>query len=223
MRLRIPLLGGLQQLSTGLLLAVLALAPSSSTSQAPSRTGWWRCTLRRCPRPLRTRSRSRTGETYLVAPGDDLWTVSERLLGDGGRWRELAEANPGKLDDPTSAAHSRHPAGRCPSSRASAPLTVRVRKGDTLSGLALEHLGAAGRWPRIAAANDDLIDDPDHIEIGWRLVVPGAEPGLPQRRAGTAAGMRRMSSEPVHREKPAAPPADPAPRSQSSVHAAGHR
>ncbi|HEX5334731.1 MAG TPA: LysM peptidoglycan-binding domain-containing protein, partial [Propionicimonas sp.] len=174
-RLRIPLLGGLQQLSTGLLLAVLALAPTSPASQAPPRER-----VVALEEPTRAQvapepDEETEGDTYRVAPGDDLWTVSDRLLGDGGRWRELAEANPGKLADPT---RPLTPGTRLalPASRAAGPLTVRVHKGDTLSGIALEHLGSAGRWPRIAAANDDLIDDPDHIEIGWRLVVPGAEP-----------------------------------------------
>ena len=173
-RLRIPLLGGLQQLSAGLLLAVLALAPSSSASQAPTQERVVALHTPTVPQTVPDRVEEPDGNTYLVAPGDDLWTVSEQLLGDGGRWRELAEANPGKLGDPT---RPLTPGTRLslPASRAATPLTVRVHKGDTLSGIALEHLGAAGRWPRIAAANDDLIDDPDHIEIGWRLVVPGAE------------------------------------------------
>jgi len=173
-RLRIPLLGGLQQLSTGLLLAVLALAPSSSGYQPPPErvVALGAATLPEIePEP----DEDTPDDTYRVAPGDDLWTVSERLLGDGGRWRELAEANPGKLADPT---RPLTPGTRLslPASPAAAPLTVRVHRGDTLSGIALEHLGSAGRWPRIAAANEDLIDDPDHIEIGWRLVVPGAQP-----------------------------------------------
>jgi hypothetical protein len=174
-RLRIPLLGGLQQLSTGLVLAVLALAPSSSGSQAPPPERVVAQAAATLPETEPEPDEETADDTYRVAPGDDLWTVSERLLGDGGRWRELAEANPGKLTDPT---RPLTPGTRLslPASPAAAPLTVRVRKGDTLSGIALEHLGAAGRWPRIAAANDDLIDDPDHIEIGWRLVVPGAEP-----------------------------------------------
>ncbi len=174
LRLRIPLLGGLQHVSTGLLLAVLALAPSASTSPVPPREPVVALYAPQGPETIPDPVEEPEGESYVVAPGDDLWTVSEQLLGDGGRWRELAEANPGKLADPS---RPLTPGTRLalPTSGTAAPLTVRVHKGDTLSGIALEHLGAAGRWPRIAAANDDLIDDPDHIEVGWRLVVPGAE------------------------------------------------
>jgi hypothetical protein len=216
-RLRIPLLAGLQQLSTGLLLAVLALAPGSSASQAPptERVVAPRAAMlpQLDPEPD---EETAAADTYRVVPGDDLWTVSEQLLGDGGRWRELAEANPGKLTDPT---RPLIPGTRLslPASRAAAPLTVRVHKGDTLSGIALEHLGAAGRWPRIAAANDELIDDPDHIEIGWRLVVPGAEPAprtvRPEARPESEEGAKDGGGDtdpPVQRQ-------DPAPESAPTV------
>lgn len=196
LRVRIPLLGGLQHVSTGLLLAVLALAPTSS----PTIVG--------APVPVVARpeptppvvgtSSAQPAEpgpaSYLVAPGDDLWSVSRTLLGDGGRWRELAAANPVELGDPTRplvvGTRLALPAAAAESMR------VRVRRGDTLSGLALEHLGSASRWPRIAAANDDLITDPDHIEIGWRLAIPGAEaaarsarpdPALPHANGGPEA------------------------------------
>ncbi|MGC9453990.1 MAG: LysM peptidoglycan-binding domain-containing protein [Phycisphaerae bacterium] len=33
--------------------------------------------------------------TYVVKRGDTLWSISERLLGDGQRWREIVEMNPG--------------------------------------------------------------------------------------------------------------------------------
>ncbi|MFW6065681.1 MAG: LysM peptidoglycan-binding domain-containing protein [Planctomycetota bacterium] len=33
--------------------------------------------------------------TYVVKSGDTLWSISERLLGDGQRWREIVEMNPG--------------------------------------------------------------------------------------------------------------------------------
>ncbi|MCI1747219.1 MAG: LysM peptidoglycan-binding domain-containing protein [Acidipropionibacterium sp.] len=69
--------------------------------------------------------------------------------------------------------------------------TVVVRAGDTLSGLARSHLGDAERWPEIWEFNRDLIDDPDSIDIGWRLTLPVAsadstEPPSEREKAGAA-------------------------------------
>ncbi|MBN9104614.1 MAG: LysM peptidoglycan-binding domain-containing protein [Propionibacteriaceae bacterium] len=194
---------------------------------------------------------------YSVQRGDDLWTVAERLLGDGRQWRRIAELNPsladptrelvagtqlvlpepvaaesvaaetvaaepvagesvrgGPIDAESAAPESVAPESVAPESAfddsvsevvdepvralaaparpaATQEVTVRVRKGDTLSELAEQHLGKAGRWPRIAAANP-VITDPDHIEIGWRLTIPGARRALsaqePAGEAGSAPG-----------------------------------
>ncbi|PIE20918.1 MAG: hypothetical protein CSA64_04365 [Arachnia propionica] len=77
---------------------------------------------------------------------------------------------------------------------AESPRTVVVQRGDTLWDLAAEHLGDPELWPKIAAANQDIIEDPDLIDIGWVLTIPD----LPQPEAAAAA------------EEPAAAPAVPA-------------
>jgi nucleoid-associated protein YgaU len=38
-------------------------------------------------------------KTVTVHKGDSLWAIAEHVTGDGNRWKELAEANPGKFDD----------------------------------------------------------------------------------------------------------------------------
>lgn len=40
-----------------------------------------------------------TGNTYAVKQGDTLWALAQEHLGDGTRWREIAEAN--SIMDPT--------------------------------------------------------------------------------------------------------------------------
>lgn len=247
----LPLLGGLQALCAGLVLAVMSVAgwqaasampepvhpdiqPPQPTTVAMVDSG----AAGRTAEPLAQAPEmdAETSEGYQVATGDDLWSVAERLLGDGRCWRELARANPELLGDPTSqltvgsrlklptdaAQASRpgfnertqlptEPSAELPltqeeavsagpalppesaalpeapvadpvlpdspdSDRGAAPQPrkVTVERGDTLSGLAKEYLGSTGRWPKIAAANPGLINDPDHIEVGWKLVIPGS-------------------------------------------------
>lgn len=120
--------------------------------------------------------------SYTVMAGDDLWTISERLLGDGRQWRTLTALNP-SLSDPlaelTPGTVLRVPAAAPLKATATTATTHVVERGDTLSELAEEHLGAASRWPKIARANP-IIEDPDHIEVGWKLRIPGVAAPPPQ-------------------------------------------
>jgi nucleoid-associated protein YgaU len=38
---------------------------------------------------------SYTSNTYTVQKGDTLWSIAQRHLGNGKRWREIVELNPG--------------------------------------------------------------------------------------------------------------------------------
>ena len=51
---------------------------------------------------------------------------------------------------------------------------IVARPGDTLGGLAEEHLGSASRWEEIHRANGGMLDDPDKVQVGARLKVPCA-------------------------------------------------
>ena len=48
-----------------------------------------------------------------------------------------------------------------------------VKSGDSLSKIAKEVYGDASQWKKIHAANADLIHDPDKIQPGWKLTIPG--------------------------------------------------
>ena len=48
----------------------------------------------------------------------------------------------------------------------------RVKAGETLSKIALEHYGDAGLFQRIARANPLVISDPNRIFVGQELKVP---------------------------------------------------
>jgi uncharacterized membrane protein YqiK len=47
-----------------------------------------------------------------------------------------------------------------------------VKPGDTLSGIAQQMYGKAGRWREIYEANKDVIKKPNLIRPGWKLRIP---------------------------------------------------
>jgi len=59
-----------------------------------------------------------------------------------------------------------------------APRTHIVKKGETLSSIAAQYYGSSARPKRdlIYNANRSLMgDNRDHLEIGWKLVIPSEE------------------------------------------------
>ncbi len=135
---------------------------------------------------------------YVVQPGDSLWRIAEHHLGDGNRYPEIVDLNTKLLRRgpdfiregwtlklPATETASKRPAVET----ASGYDTYTVRKGDTLSEIALEELGDAHAWPKIARASRSIIQpdgrrltDPDEIDIGWTLHIPtpaAAEPEAP--------------------------------------------
>ncbi|WP_298746984.1 LysM peptidoglycan-binding domain-containing protein [uncultured Serinicoccus sp.] len=119
--------------------------------------------------------------THTVQPGDTLWDIAEDHLGAGERYPEVYTANNDQLTSP----HLIYPGTVLvlPSSVGTVTgpevTEVVVAPGDTLSGLAAEHLGDPDRWPEIYDASTDTLqdssarlDDPDLIHPGWRLHIP---------------------------------------------------
>lgn len=106
-----------------------------------------------------------TGRTYIVQPGDELWSVAESQLGSGERWRDLLTVNP----------HLGATTRLDPGDEIQLPPDVTVGRGDSLWRLAERHLGDGERWVEIHALNADLIADPDQIDVGWHLLLPTAD------------------------------------------------
>jgi nucleoid-associated protein YgaU len=113
-----------------------------------------------------------TLNSVIVKPGDSLWKLAEQNLGKGLLWHELLAVNPGIEDA------DRIVAGTqifLPSlvSTAHAAARFTVRKGDTLSEIALTQLGRASSWACIAQANP-TIQDANLIFEGQLLVLPAS-------------------------------------------------
>lgn len=138
---------------------------------------------------------------YEVQRGDTLWDVSDRLLGDGMRWREIRDINIGRqqpdgtvigadtedlepgwvLSVPGSRAAQPGAASSVLPAAADDGDQVVVERGDTLWDLADELLDDPYRWPEIYEENrgDPQPDgraliDPDLIQPGWVLDLPPA-------------------------------------------------
>lgn len=115
------------------------------------------------------------GRDYTVQAGDELWTVAERELGDGSRWRDLLPLNNGLSED------SRLVPGQVlilPDEPE--PATVVVDEGDTLWEISADELGDPHRWPELFEANRDQIDHPDVIDVGWELRLPAESQTQPE-------------------------------------------
>jgi nucleoid-associated protein YgaU len=64
------------------------------------------------------------------------------------------------------------PAAAAPTASAAPSTFYTVRKGDTLSKIAQQHYGAAGKYTVIFEANKPMLKDPDHIYPGQSLRIP---------------------------------------------------
>ncbi|MCX4993338.1 LysM peptidoglycan-binding domain-containing protein [Streptomyces sp. NBC_00568] len=200
----------------------------ASPSPQASRAGQDSQTLAANARPSYTVRESR--------PAESLWSIAERELGDGERWREIADVNEGqamgggqvfrsnsflqpgwKLAMPESSG----PQGLLTQTDGHRAVTaekgghvVTVHSGDYLSKIAEEELGDGGAWPELFAASrgrpqpDGLpaITDPDVIYAGQQVTVPGARPGDPSTPSPGGPDRGGTSS------KPRPPSASPAPQ-----------
>jgi nucleoid-associated protein YgaU len=50
-----------------------------------------------------------------------------------------------------------------------------VKTGDVLSVIAQQQMGSARRWRALYEHNKNVIDDPDHVEVGTVLRIPPAQ------------------------------------------------
>ena len=129
---------------------------------------------------------------YTVQPGDSLWSVAERELGDGQRFRELAAINQERVQPGGASLAGTDnwlypgwqlelpPVAATPTPDGDAA-THTVQPGDTLAEVADRTLGDPARWPEIYEATRGTVQpdggqlsDPDLIRPGWVLSVPTA-------------------------------------------------
>lgn len=76
--------------------------------------------------------------------------------------------------------------------------TVHVERGDTLWKIAERHLGKGSAWPRIAEANPEL-KDPNHIQPGQTLRLPGTAAGTSSSSSSTEHMVRVQAGDSLWR------------------------
>ncbi|HBS29184.1 MAG TPA: hypothetical protein DEB06_06965 [Phycisphaerales bacterium] len=135
-------------------------------------------------------------ELYTVKPGDSLWKLAERFLGNGHRHTELAALNKDRLapggglrvggsiriprrETGALPATSVVPAATKPGLKPAFPAdpprgatTYTVQEGDTLGEIAQRLLGSSRRTADIVKANPDKLEDADDIKSGMVLKIP---------------------------------------------------
>ncbi len=143
------------------------------------------------PVPIPPEELSTGPKIHIVQKGDTLSAISRKYYNIASKWRIILEANGdliGKPEDlrpemqlviPELDLTQLSPAG---SGRQAAPLSARaavpgaryydVKKGDTLWVIAENAYGDGTAWVNIQKANSDLIQEPEDLRPGMRLILP---------------------------------------------------
>jgi hypothetical protein len=231
----VPTLGPFRHLAGSLLAGVVVLVTSATTSigslaarplgTAPAAAAAPPCTVVDSVPPAAVAARPAPTladpPTWTVRPRDTLWGIAERTLGRGERWVEIRGANvgrevaPGRIFTPSSDALLPGWTLVLPADAVvTEPVTVLVKRGDSLSRIAARLYGDANRWPELWDANrgrqfgTHTFDDPNLILPGWELLVsPAPRPApAPAPAAPPAAAAPAPPAPPV-----ATTTAEPAP------------
>ncbi len=104
---------------------------------------------------------------HTVVKGDTLSAIAKTHYGKASLFPLIFDANRPMLGDPNEIFPGQ--LLRIPAREA---VTYTVQKGDTLGGIAKKLLGSAGAYKQLFAANTDVLDDPNVIEVGQVLRIP---------------------------------------------------
>jgi putative chitinase len=137
--------------------------------------------------PTNGENNTSISQTYLVAKGDNLWKIAEKVTGSGYNWVEIAKdnniKNPGiiyegqeltiSINNNFVAATDDTPdtkvVGNSDNSSISGA-TYEIQKGDSLWNIAVRAYGDGYKWSEIARENK--LVQPNLIHSGNILVLP---------------------------------------------------
>ena len=178
-------LGASQRMAATLIGGILTLLPTNSALASPAQAAGPSASAAQVPGPSpadqsaeqrQEAAGSPPGLSRTVQSGESLWSIAERELGDGERWREIAALNQGRtmpdgqvfqatsflqpgwqlqMPETVTAADGYHVqlTGQASTASDESERVVTVREGDYLSKISQEELGDAGQWPALFAAS----------------------------------------------------------------------
>ncbi|MGY6027038.1 LysM peptidoglycan-binding domain-containing protein [Streptomyces spinosirectus] len=185
-------------------------APATTAARLPGRAQSPQAAVtEQAPTAAASTPASRT--TYTVRetrPAQSLWGIAERELGDGERWREIADLNDGhtmtdgtvfransflqpgwqlQMPDTTAAAEGIATQGEAsnPAAHDSRHHVVTVHSGDYLSKIAEKELGDGDQWPALFKASQGTPQPHGLPEITDPDVIrPGQQVTVPATSSG---------------------------------------
>ena len=124
------------------------------------------------------KTESTLSQTYLVAKGDNLWKIAEKVTGSGYNWVEIAKVNniknPGLIYEGQElnikVSNNFIAAKEDAQNTSISGATYEVQKGDTLWDIAIRAYGDGYKWSEIAREN--RLVHPNIIHSGNILVLP---------------------------------------------------
>jgi len=133
------------------------------------------------PEPRRGRKR------YTVRDGDTLWRIARNEVGEGDTARiveRIQELNPTIDASALTVGQVIVLPDELPEGVLSKSLEEQARQqgarihtvqeGDTLHAIASRYLGEPDRWEEIYRLNAKRISDPERIQVGMRILIPGS-------------------------------------------------
>ena len=133
--------------------------------------------------------------SYKVKRGDTLMKIAFQKYGDLYRWKEILDANPGKMKSPTDLAP-----GLVLNLPGSDMVTIEqngerylIKKGDTLGLISNDVYGTKAKWKKLWENNRQLIKNPNKIYAGFNLYyVPEARLTTEPSETGPSAANQSL-------------------------------
>jgi len=197
---RLPAMGWSQRTAAGLVGAIFALLPTTGAFAATAVPVTGSPTVATAPSHAAATPAAGVSDAPSVSdaanavqhlvytvpasrPAESLWSIAEKHLGSGERWKDIAGLNEGRLMDAEGRVFRSEgtiqpgwklflPTDAKPAAGTRTEDMVTVQPGDSLSGIAEEHR-VPGGWPALYQENRAQIGaDPDLIRPGEQLALP---------------------------------------------------